>query len=280
MIKRLSTIVNLLIRMPFAFKNWYLGYLDIFKIFKIFRIEEITYVTRSGEKYFARPGQYDIGILSEIYISRVYEASDKRYIIQEKDTVLDVGGYIGDFTIYAARKATKGQVFVFEPIKENYEILKKNINLNKLKNINPFMKALTGKSEKLTFHIQLEAYGASSIYSFKGRKASLKKTYITSIGINDFIHSENIKQLDVIKLDCEGAEYDIIYQINRSLLKKVRILMIEYHRIKIENKTHNPESLRKFIQRHGFTVDMDMKSPHSLGMLYCYNNSFIKSPSQ
>jgi FkbM family methyltransferase len=268
MIQRLSTFIRLLIGLPFGFTNWYLAYGDVFKLLRFLKIQEIIYKTRSGERYYARPSQYDIGILSEVFVSHTYDPSD-HYRIRKTDIVLDAGGYIGDFTLFAAARCLRGKVYVFEPIKENFDLLKRNITLNSAKNVVPFMNALTGTSQKMSFYIQNDAYGASSLYP-SHQSNQLSAIAVETIGINTFLRSEKIQKLDVIKLDCEGAEYDIIYQLPQSVLKKVRVLMIEYHRVTSKNKTHTPEHLRMYLENHGFTTDMDSDTSQFLGNLYCY----------
>jgi hypothetical protein len=68
----------------------------------------------------------------KLYNRRFY---DDDFRIGENDTVIDIGGYIGSFSIPAARFARRGTVYSFEPSPDNFAQLERNLALNRVTNV-------------------------------------------------------------------------------------------------------------------------------------------------
>lgn len=154
--------------------------------------------------------------------------------LSEKDVLIDVGGNIGMFSIYAHIKFGC-KILAFEPIKVNYDNFKRNVLLNGL---NPKMFeihncAITNidggeiKIGKFDFN----SGGASKYYSYFNNSEICKTETL-----NKYITSE----CKFLKLDCEGSEYEIV----PSILEKINYfdyIGIEYHEVedKSPDKLHN-----------------------------------------
>lgn len=271
LLKNYLKIVLLSLKFPLYYKNWWIAYLDYFKVLKKLNINEILYEFRTGEKLYARPKQFDIGIINEVFISKVYEQPQKDIIIRNADIVIDAGGYIGDFSVYAAKRAINGNIYTFEPSSDNYSLIKKNVKLNKLLNVIVYNKGLFKESEKKIFYLNKKALGSSSLFEVESSNEEYKKQIIKTIGINRFLTISNIKKVDFLKLDCEGAEYDIIYSLFKNILKNIRCIVIEYHEyLDIKGKMYTKKELIKYLKKFGFTVYTDLD-----GYLFC-RNKFIK----
>ena len=61
----------------------------------------------------------DRTVLKDVWTKSAY--NKEGFEIRQDDTILDIGGHIGAFTVFAATKSTKGKVYTFEPFKDNYE---------------------------------------------------------------------------------------------------------------------------------------------------------------
>jgi FkbM family methyltransferase len=105
------------------------------------------------------------------------------------------------------------KVYSFEPVERLYATMVKNIHLNNLENkIIPIKALLVGKAG---------AYAA-------GNSFELSKTRVDKISLSEFVIKNSINDA-VLKLDCEGGEYEIIKDTPESILKRFKILHIEYH---------------------------------------------------
>ena len=68
--------------------------------------------------------------------------------------MIDVGANIGWYTLQCAKLVgSKGQVFAFEPVSENFELLKRNVAENNYKNISCVQKAVSNQVKKVTMEL-------------------------------------------------------------------------------------------------------------------------------
>jgi hypothetical protein len=70
------------------------------------------------------------------------------------------------------------------------------------------------------------------------------------------INENRLDHVDLIKLDCEGSEYDIIYNTPVDVLNKIKTLVIETH--EIDNQKNNLNSLTSFLQSCGYKTNSEM----------------------
>lgn len=148
-------------------------------------------------------------------------------ILNDKSIVFDVGGYEGKFSNLIYEKY-KCNIFIFEPIPGHYSIIKESLlNIEKIKIFNY---GLLDKNEELGINI---ADSASSIYPI--RKS---KTIVNFKDILEVIANFKLDNIDLIKLNVEGAEFSILNHIIRN--EKINIfdnLQIQFHEID-ENSKH------------------------------------------
>lgn len=128
--------------------NWPLYFKDYFKMNGR---KYSQYNLRNGIKFILRANSNDRATFNEIFIHKTY--NPKGFEIKNKEVIVDIGAHIGFFSIYAAKNAKNGKVFSFEPSKENYILLDKNVKLNNLSNIKLFNSAVSGKDGKIEFNI-------------------------------------------------------------------------------------------------------------------------------
>ena len=135
------------------------------------------------------------------------------------------------------------KIYAFEPLPENFELLVENIRLNNLQNnIIPINKALASHNNGMNMeYLPFFPAGSSSDNLLIERRNSLhyysvlheKPIHIESITLDDFLKENNIEKCKLIKLDCEGAEKEIIY--STKSLAKIEYLVSELHFSKEEN---------------------------------------------
>lgn len=166
--------------------------------------------------------------------------------IKADSVVIDIGANIGVFSLYAALSGAK-RVYAFEPSKEAFEILCKNIKLNNLSDvIIPINKAVSNVDD---FIIQFPY--SSSPYNSIGscdNNTNLNYCEIPTITINTFIErNDAIDKIDLLKLDCEGAEFDILPSLNEFVFEKIRAIRMECH--------GEPNGLIELLSLRSFFVD-------------------------
>ncbi len=228
------------------FKNWYILYAGRYG----FLGKEIELIHRGGLRIKLRPNTDDLRITKSNFVKENYT---KDFVPITKDSiVVDVGAHIGSFSLMAARSAYK--VLAFEPEPNNYQMLKKNMELNHAKNISIFEMAVSGISgyqDIYTF-----PGGFSADYSlYKRRVTSIKTGSVPTISVEDIIKREDLPRIDFLKLDCEGSEHDILRNIRVEIAAKIRGMAIETHSVPSEFFIDIPFRLREL----GFEVKIDGK---------------------
>lgn len=215
--------------------------------FGIAKNKEIVYRLRNGIKYKVRAGTTDRFIINEIWLHKSY--TPKGFEIKERDVVLDVGGHIGVFSVFASKFAKRGRVYVFEPSSENFELLKQNIKINDISNITAMNKAVSDREGRREFFIAKgENKGSNSLYP-SGNTSN--KVVVETISFADFIVKERLGRINFLKMDCEGGEYDILFKSGSRALDKIEKISMEYHNI---DRKRNGLRLKEFLEKEGFQV--------------------------
>ena len=172
-------------------------------------------------------------LFDEIFLGNCYYVSQ----IKEMKIVVDIGANIGFFTHYAIMNSPNTKVYSVEPDPRNFKILTRNIRMNNLENrINAFNNVLfSGKQRELSFFQSLHNPGWSSVYKAAGAKDGLEIS-VTSISMSKFLHDNGLNNVDFLKIDAEGSEYDIILNDNFIENFSINNLIIEVDRAPKDQK--------------------------------------------
>lgn len=182
-------------------------------------------------------------------ISTSFFRKDYGDLNQNWMSVVDIGAHKGFFTTYVATKLPNAKVFSYEPIKTSFLALQKHVRENKMLNVKIFNLGVAEKSGAREINISNSSTD-NSFYKEIGSDM-IGKTTITCTTMLDILKSNNLKRLDLLKLDCEGAEFEILMSSNKATLDKVVEIRMEYHDI---DKDKNITKLKKFLKAKGFTV--------------------------
>ena len=200
--------------------------------------------------------------LGTVWLTEDYEMPG--FSINKEDIVIDIGAHIGLFSLFASQYCKNGKIFSYEPIKENYNILKENIEVNKIENIISFNSAVSNQTNKLKIFINSDD-SAHSI--FKSEKNFIE---VDSTTIKSIFDKNKIENCNLLKFDCEGAEYQIIESIPKEYFFKIEKMIIEYH---LANE--KPEMYKKLIENlknNSFEIKIK-KLSDSMGMINAINKT-------
>jgi len=147
--------------------------------------------------------------------------------VKKGNIVLDIGANIGGLSIALSRMVGEdGKVYSFEPNTFVLPKLKRDIIANNAKNVQIISKGIWSKSlENFPFFCDNGPYGAAS--SLKSKTENSKEIQIEVISLDDFCDENNIIP-NVIKIDAEGAEYEIILGAENTIKKHHPIIAFEY----------------------------------------------------
>lgn len=187
----------------------------------------------------------DLAMAWEVLMDGVYD----RFPIQATDTVVDIGAHIGSFSIKAASNCIDGKVFAFEPFPATYSVLAKN--LSSRSNVTCIQKCIAGTRGEQ----QLFVSDANPAENSLTRQTD-KSVAVQSITLKDVLETLEINSIDLLKVDCEGAEFDIIYN-SRDELQSVKKIVMEVHEPALFNieGAGSINDLCRFIGNCGFSVE-------------------------
>lgn len=208
-----------------------------------FAHKEIFFVFDSHKQFFNTSL-----LIKEQFIKRQYNWLN----VKDKD-VIDIGANIGDTAIYFALKGAK-HVYAFEPYPYSYKIALKNIKLNKLDDkITLLNEGCSGKESSIQIDPSYKNMGGTDLKTFsKGKR--IKVTTLESI-----IKRFNIKHTAILKIDCEGCEYNVLLEAQDSDLRKFKQIQLEYH--------YGYLNLKKKLEKAGFRVARTIPNQY-LGLIY------------
>ena len=212
----------------------------------------------------------DLAMAWEVFVDNVYDI----YEIGEHDVVMDVGGHIGSFTTKAANQCKKGQVFTFEPSPETFKLLTDNVK--KLENVKVFSSAISDHTGTQQLYLSEDNPAENSLL----RKTD-KYINVELITLRDFFTKFNIDRVNLMKLDCEGGEYNIVTSSIHELKNKVEKIVMEVHEPKYFDVPahHSIKSLIDTLKSAGYKVDYKRENRFQ-GYIYAENrNTAILSNS-
>lgn len=161
------------------------------------------------------------------------------------DVVIDIGAHVGIVSIYLAKRYPGIKVLAFEPVLANFQRLERNVRANKVMGIIPYRIAVTGDGRRV--RISGDSSHNSGGHSIYGPSSDVAVGSMTLAHIFEHYHIERCK---VLKIDCEGAEHEILLN-SGDLLKRVDYLCGEIHQSRqLESAGYTPERLLEFCRQH------------------------------
>ena len=183
----------------------------------------------NNHDFYYRPETKDMDMIAKIFLSEKgeYHTDFGNF---KPEVILDIGGNIGITTIHFINLFPNSKIYIVEPMKENYNLLVKNIA--PYKNIKAFNIGLGNINGIFPIYNNdyLTNKGSFSLYI-----NNIPEHQIGMVSIQDimfFLNQNNIDKIDLIKVDCEGAEYDILTSLSKDILKNVKWILGEFHSIK------------------------------------------------
>ena len=223
------------------------------KILRVFEyILKSDFIEVEGNKMFLGKGDPH-----NISIEGVFGKLDTETIknsIKTGDIVVDLGANIGYYTLIAAKLVgDKGKVFAFEPEPRNFEILKKNVEINGYHNVILEQKAVSDIHEKINLYLS-KGIGTHSIKSNKN--TTMQTIQTESVRLDDYFSDLNLTdKINFIKIDVEGAEFRVLNGMN-IILKQSKHLKIftEFARDLIIESGTEPKDMLELLFNNGFKI--------------------------
>ena len=248
---------RILIKAIKAIKNWHL-YVALY--LNLIKNEHVILETRNGIKVKLRVNSTDLMAFTHVWL--LHEYSKPGFEIRRNDTVIDIGAHIGLFALFSSQFCKNGKIYCFEPVKENFDLLESNLNLNNIRNVVATNAAISTSTGVVTIYLNEDEAGHSM------HVAGSKQIQAKSFSLQDVFDSNKLERCDFLKIDCEGEEYKIIDSLSTSYFDKIDKMCIEYHFADTK-----PNLLQDMIKklRSSYIIDTRNILP-SIGFLYAKKN--------
>lgn len=186
------------------------------------------------------------------------------------DIVIDLGAHVGAVSVPLAFRGIT--VFAYEPNPDNFRVLELNKSLNGLANLHIFQLAVGKSTGTGTFEIgPTSTTGSMSTVDFfiKKRQAETVEVQTTTLGA---LFCDNlITQAKLLKVDCEGSEYDVlIAEDAKDLLRKCEFLILEAHPVA---SGHDKYQLYSYLMNLGFQIEVIDNPGNGCADFYCTNRA-------
>ncbi|MDQ6901432.1 MAG: FkbM family methyltransferase [Bacteroidota bacterium] len=174
-------------------------------------------------------------------------------------TIFEVGAHFGETVIAYNKLFNNPAIYSFEPFSPSFEILKKNVQM--FSNVKAYNVALSNFIGKVDFHVN-KSSATNSILptskdSIKNWRENLLDTVetikINSTTIDEFVEINNIKIIDILKIDTQGTEYEVIQGASKTIEQnKIKMIYLEIIVISTYEKQRYPDEILFLLRSKGF----------------------------
>jgi FkbM family methyltransferase len=204
--------------------------------------------TADGLTITIRQNHGDAATVGEIFLEDCY---GRGLTLPDNPVVIDVGGFIGDFSLYAVKRLNARRVIVCEPSPRNWVLLLKNIANNGYEDrIEPVNKAVTD-GENVMMNIDAPDENQCMVSAHFASEQPL--TPVAGISLAQLLLDHAVESVDLLKIDCEGGEYAILESTPDDVLSRIRNIVFEYHDVDASSLA-KLENAKKRLRRQGYAL--------------------------
>ena len=179
-----------------------------------------------------------------------------RFLPKDGDTVIDVGAHIGRYTIVSSQLVGKtGKVVAIEADPDNFQLLKRNVALNNLTNVLSLNYAVFSTKTRIKLYEQSASAKYNSLILTRAKETE-KYAEVNADTLDDILELNEINQVNWIKIDVEGAEFEVLKGTTKTLSCGNIALLIEIHNIGDSNHYDN---IVNFLRRYGYEIAFEYR---------------------
>jgi FkbM family methyltransferase len=197
-------------------------------------------------KYFCRIEKGDFLPGHEEHLSQ-------RFTPREGDTVIDIGAHIGRYTITSSKQVgSTGKVVAIEADPDNFQLLKRNIALNNLTNVLPLNYAVFSTRTIMKLYEQSASAKYNSVMLTRAR--TMNYVEVNADTLDSILEQNTINQVNWIKIDVEGAEFEVLKGSTKTLSSNDISLLVEIHNI--DDPSHY-DNILDFLKYHNYEITFE-----------------------
>jgi len=169
-------------------------------------------------------------------------------LLRSGEVACDIGANIGATALPMGKAVGEiGQVYCFEPVPKNLELLEKNIASNFFTTIHVKNIALSNADGELIIHVPNGQPGMASV---NNSKATHDDISVTACRFDDWIDATSISHVAVCKIDVEGHEELVLEGMSKSLSDgKISAILFEHH-----YSSKGKDSLISYLEKFNYEI--------------------------
>jgi FkbM family methyltransferase len=201
----------------------------------------------------------DIWSIKETFLDDFYHfAKFQKPVI---GTIIDIGAGIGEFAIQAAIACPSCRVIGFEPFTESFDYFQRNTAKNSLTNVTAVQAAVSSVPGSMVMDTS-----SGNPLQFRAQSGISSELSVKTVLLMQYLNDESIDSVDILKLDCEGGEFDILLPLSVNDLSRFYRIVMEYHDALT---MHNHIELVQLLENANFKVEVVPNLiHHEIGYIY------------
>lgn len=162
----------------------------------------------------------------DLSVGRVHEPAKTALLdrlVGEGSVALDIGANIGYYTLLLARRVgDRGHVYAFEPERQNFALLAKNVGINGYRNVTLINRAVSDRTGTEALFLGKDNLGDHRIYdSHDGRDA----VRVESVRLDGYFAGFD-REIALVKMDIQGAEYRAVKGMESLLTRNPAVVLV------------------------------------------------------
>ena len=195
-------------------------------------------------------------LFEEIFLDRCYQPTPE-FIPRAGWTVVDLGANMGFFTCQAASAAPNVRVVSVEPLSPYQQVLKKNVHDNQFAQVTVIAGAICGEPDEIIpLTVWYNAAGELKTGQVAADAAKVEIIQAKGYTLAQVFELGKVERCDLLKVDIEGAEYELFEKITPGMWAKISRVVMEVHK----DATHSEKQIVQILERNNFKVQLRHES--------------------
>lgn len=211
-----------------------------------------------------REGTTDEYVLEHAFSNDLFLEVIPEYDIKPDHTVIDVGAHIGTFSVLMSSKLKKGAVYAIEASREACNYLVINKNLNECGNLSISHLALSDKNREVELYHSVGSWGHS--ITQRGPVFS-RSEMVQGLTLSRFIIDNDIVRCDLLRMNCEGAEFDVLGAVPSEILRRTNFILVSFHCDLVKEGSGALRKLESHLKSSGYKVRVQWKKKEKGGVV-------------